>query len=81
MTKKTKAIMDLLDERYGTDYRCSLDHENSWQLLIATILSAQCTDARVNIVTADLFKKYPNVDAFANAELSELEKDIHSTGF
>ena len=81
MTKKTKAIMDLLDERYGTDYRCSLDHENSWQLLIATILSAQCTDARVNIVTADLVKKYPNVDAFANAELSELEKDIHSTGF
>jgi endonuclease-3 len=81
MTKKTKEILDLLDERYGTGYRCSLDHENAWQLLIATILSAQCTDARVNVVTADLFRKYPGVEAFAEAELSELEKDIHSTGF
>ncbi|TCL55175.1 DNA-(apurinic or apyrimidinic site) lyase /endonuclease III [Kineothrix alysoides] len=81
MTKKTKEILDLLDERYGTEYRCSLDHENAWQLLIATILSAQCTDARVNVVTADLFRKYPGVEAFAEAELSELEKDIHSTGF
>ena len=81
MTKKTKAILDLLDERYGTEYRCSLDHENAWQLLIATILSAQCTDARVNVVTADLFKKYPSVEAFAEADLKELEKDIHSTGF
>lgn len=81
MTKKTKAIMDLLDERYGTDYRCSLEHENAWQLLIATILSAQCTDARVNVVTAGLFKKYPDIQAFADADLKELEKDIHSTGF
>lgn len=81
MTKKTKAIMDLLDQRYGTDYRCSLEHENAWQLLIATILSAQCTDARVNIVTEGLFKKYPNVQAFADADIKELEEDIHSTGF
>ncbi len=81
MTKKTKEILELLDERYGTEYRCSLDHENAWQLLIATILSAQCTDARVNVVTAELFRKYPDVEAFAKAELSELEKDIHSTGF
>ena len=81
MTKKTKAILERLDERYGTDYRCSLDHENAWQLLIATILSAQCTDARVNVVTADLFKKYPGVEAFAAADLKELENDIHSTGF
>lgn len=81
MTKKTEAILELLDERYGTDYRCSLDHENAWQLLIATILSAQCTDARVNIVTAELFQKYPSVEAFAAADLKELEKDIHSTGF
>lgn len=81
MTKKTKAILELLDERYGTEYRCSLDHENAWQLLIATILSAQCTDARVNVVTADLFKKYTSVQAFAEADLKELEKDIHSTGF
>lgn len=81
MKKNTKAILDLLDEKYGTDFRCSLDHENAWQLLIATILSAQCTDARVNIVTADLFRKYPSVEAFAQADLKELEKDIHSTGF
>lgn len=81
MTKKTKEIMDLLDEWYGTDYRCFLNHENAWQLLIATILSAQCTDARVNIVTADLFRKYPSVEAFAKADLKEMEKDIHSTGF
>lgn len=81
MTKKTKAILELLDERYGTDYRCSLDHENAWQLLIATILSAQCTDARVNVVTARLFEKYPNIEAFAQADLKEMEQDIHSTGF
>lgn len=82
MTKKTvQAILDLLDERYGTEYRCSLDHENAWQLLIATILSAQCTDARVNVVTAELFQKYPDVASFAAADLKELEKDIHSTGF
>ena len=81
MTKKTEAILQLLDERYGTDYRCSLDHENAWQLLIATILSAQCTDARVNVVTETLFQKYPSVEAFAEADLKELEQDIHSTGF
>lgn len=81
MTKRTKAILDLLDERYGTDYVCYLHHENAWQLLIATILSAQCTDARVNIVTKELFQKYTSVDDFANADLKELEQDIHSTGF
>lgn len=81
MTKHTKEILDLLDEKYGTDYRCYLNHENAWQLLIATMLSAQCTDARVNIVTADLFKKYKTLEDFANADLKELEQDIHSTGF
>lgn len=81
MTKKTKAILDLLDQRYGTEYRCYLNHENAWQLLIATILSAQCTDARVNTVTGELFRKYPGVEAFAAADLEELEKDIYSTGF
>lgn len=83
-TKKAenvKAILDLLDERYGTEYVCYLNHENAWQLLIATILSAQCTDARVNIVTKDLFQKYTSVEDFANADLKELERDIHSTGF
>ena len=76
-----KAILDLLDSEYGTDYRCYLEHETPWQLLVATMLSAQCTDARVNIVTKDLFVKYPTVEAFAGAVLSELERDIHSTGF
>lgn len=81
MTKRTKEILDLLDEKYGTEYVCYLNHENPGQLLIATILSAQCTDARVNIVTKDLFVKYPNMEAFANADLKELEQDIKSTGF
>lgn len=81
MTKRTKEIIDLLDEHYGTEYVCYLNHENAWQLLIATMLSAQCTDARVNIVTADLFQKYKSVEAFANADLKELEQDIKSTGF
>lgn len=81
MTKKVKEIIELLDKTYGTEYRCSLEYETPWQLLIATILSAQCTDARVNIVTGELFKKYSDVDAFAEADLKELEQDIHSTGF
>ena len=81
MNAHTKAILDLLDEHYGTEYICYLNHENAWQLLIATILSAQCTDARVNIVTKDLFVKYPSVEAFANADLKELEQDIRPTGF
>lgn len=82
MTQKNlQKILNILDEHYGTDARCYLDHDNAWQLLIATILSAQCTDARVNIVTKTLFVKYPSVKAFAEANLKELEKDIHSTGF
>ncbi len=82
MTQKNlQKILNILDEHYGTDTRCYLDHDNAWQLLIATILSAQCTDARVNIVTKTLFIKYPSVKAFAEANLKELEKDIHSTGF
>ena len=54
--ERIENILKLLDERYGTDIICYLDHENAWQLLIATILSAQCTDARVNVVTKDLFR-------------------------
>ena len=76
-----KELLSRLDAEYGTDIPCYLNHENAWQLLIATILSAQCTDARVNIVTKDLFVKYPDIEAFADADLSELEQDIHSTGF
>lgn len=81
MKAHTKAILDLLDEHYGTEYICYLNHENAWQLLIATILSAQCTDARVNIVTKELFRKYPSVQAFAAADIKELEQDIRPTGF
>ncbi len=85
MQKKEKERIDeicrILNETYGTDFKCYLNHENAWQLLIATMLSAQCTDARVNIVTKDLFVKYPTLEAFAEADLKELEKDIYSTGF
>lgn len=78
---RIKKILELLDKEYGTDYRCFLEYKTPWQLLIATMLSAQCTDARVNIVTKDLFRKYPDLQSFANADLKELEHDIHSTGF
>ena len=81
MTKRTREILAKLDEVYTTEYKCYLNHENPGQLLIATMLSAQCTDARVNIVTKDLFVKYPDMQAFANADLKELEQDIKPTGF
>lgn len=79
--KRTEEILRRLDEVYGTEYICYLNHENPWQLLIAVILSAQCTDARVNIVTKDLFVKYDSLEKFANADLKELENDIRPTGF
>lgn len=79
--ERVSRIMTLLDEEYGREYRCYLNHDSAWQLLIATILSAQCTDARVNIVTKDLFVKYPDISAFAGADVEELEQDIKSTGF
>lgn len=63
------------------DPECALNHANSFELAIATILSAQCTDERVNLVTNDLFKKYKTPRAFASASLDELEIDIKSTGF
>jgi len=63
------------------DARCALEHQNPLQLMIATILSAQCTDVRVNKVIPDLFKKYPSVQAFANTSQAELEELIRSTGF
>lgn len=79
--KRVQKILDLLDEHYTTEYKCYLNHETPWQLLFATILSAQCTDARVNIVTADLFKKYPTLEDFANADIAEMEEDVRPTGF
>lgn len=83
MTKKERAaiIIERMNEKYGTDKTVYLNHDNAWQLLIAVIMSAQCTDKRVNIVTKELFKKYPTLESFAYAELKELEEDIHSTGF
>lgn len=79
--ERIEKILECLDREYTTEYRCYLNYTEPWQLLIATILSAQCTDARVNMVTKDLFQKYPTVEAFAGADLAELEQDIHSTGF
>ena len=83
MTKKERAaiIIERMNEKYGTDKTVYLNHDNAWQLLIAVIMSAQCTDKRVNMVTKELFKKYPTLESFAYAELKELEEDIHSTGF
>lgn len=74
-------VLEALDRQYGTEYVCYLNHETPWQLLIAVMLSAQCTDARVNLVTPGLFQKYPSLEAFAGADQKELEQDIHSIGF
>jgi len=73
-------IVKVLFETYP-GATCALHHKDAFQLAIATILSAQCTDERVNIVTKDLFKKYKTPQAFAGADLEELEQDIKSTGF
>jgi endonuclease-3 len=84
MTKKEQArvrrILFLLKKKYP-DAQCALAHVDPVQLLIATILSAQCTDIRVNQVTPPLFRKYPSAYAFAQADLSELETMIRPTGF
>ncbi len=80
-SKRVLEILKRLDDEYTTEYKCYLNHDNGWQLLIATILSAQCTDARVNEVTKDLFVKYDSLEKFAGADLEELKKDIYSTGF
>ena len=77
---RVSAILAKLDEAYP-HATCALKHDNAFQLLIATILSAQCTDERVNIVTATLFQKYKSPQDFAYANPSELEREIRSTGF
>ena len=79
--ERIQTIVAALNREYGTEARCFLEHETPWQLLIATILSAQCTDERVNQVTQKLFRKYTSLEDFAFADIEELEKDIHSTGF
>jgi endonuclease-3 len=73
-------ILSILDRMYP-NATCALTHSNPWELLVATILSAQCTDKRVNLVTPGLFRKYPSIQDFANANQSELAEDIRSTGF
>ena len=76
----SKKIFDLLKKEYP-EVKIALIHENPFQLLISTILSAQCTDERVNIVTKDLYKKYKKPEDFLKVSIRELEKDIYSTGF
>ena len=78
--KKISELTSILKKAYP-DADCSLDHKDPFQLLIATILSAQCTDERVNRVTPALFKKYPGPAEMAAAPVSDLEKLVHSTGF
>lgn len=81
VAKRTEEILKRFDEIYGTELICYLNHDNAWQLLIAVILSAQCTDARVNIVTKDLFRKYDTLEKFAYADVLEMEQDVKPTGF
>ena len=78
--ERVRLILRKLDEAYP-EATCALAHENPFQLLISTILSAQCTDVRVNQVTETLFRKYPDAKAFAYANPTELEQDIRPTGF
>ena len=82
MTKKEKALLatEALKKKYP-DSICSLNAENPLQLIIATRLSAQCTDARVNLVTPALFEKYKTVEDFANADVKDIENLVHSCGF
>ena len=80
LKKRAQEIDRRLAKRYP-DAKCALDFTNAFELLIATILSAQSTDARVNIVTKSLFRKYPNPAAFAKANLVEMETDVKQTGF
>ncbi len=81
-SKKERALLiyKIFEQEYDSG-ECTLDYDNALQLLIATQLAAQCTDARVNLVTPALFAKYPDVYAFANADELELREDIRSTGF
>lgn len=81
LKNKTECILNLLDEYYGDEVICYLHYTKPYELLIATILSAQCTDERVNLVTADLFNKYTSLEDIASADPAEFENDIRSTGF
>lgn len=78
--ERVAAILKALDEAYP-NAECALHHRSPWELLVATILSAQCTDARVNMVTPELFKRFPTPEAMAKAKLPELEQLVKTTGF
>ena len=78
--ERVSDVLGRLDQLYA-DVTCALTHKDAWELLVATILSAQSTDVRVNMVTPELFKKYPTVQDFAKLEPQQLEADIRSTGF
>jgi endonuclease III len=78
--ERVRDILNRLDQRYP-NVTCALTHKSAWELLVATILSAQCTDLRVNMVTPILFKKYPTPQDFAALKPEQLEPDIRSTGF
>src|SRR6266850_1723308 len=80
LKKRVREIIRRLKRAYP-DAKCSLNHTNAFELLIATILSAQCTDDRVNIVTSDLFRKFRKPEDYLRVSPRELEKDIQSTGF
>ncbi|MCK4808535.1 MAG: endonuclease III [Candidatus Aenigmarchaeota archaeon] len=80
LKNKAEQIITTLKKEYG-DPQTALKHNTAHQLLVSTILSAQCTDKRVNIVAEDLFKKYQDIESFADADPKEFEKDIRSTGF
>ena len=80
LKKRVRKIIRLLKRAYP-DAKCSLEHSNAFELLIATILSAQCTDARVNIVTQDLFRKYRKPQDYLKVSPKELEQDVRTTGF
>jgi endonuclease-3 len=78
--ERVNKILAILDQLYPAA-TCALHHRNAWELLVATILSAQCTDKRVNEVTPHLFRKYPTIEDFAATSQQELAQDIRSTGF
>lgn len=80
MNNRNLEILNILKNEYKNT-KCALIYSSAWQLLLATILSAQCTDARVNIVTSKLFKIYPDINDYTNIKKDELEKLIYSTGF
>lgn len=77
---RAKKVLTLL-KKYYPDAHCALDHRNAFELLVATILSAQCTDQRVNLVTPALFKRFPTPKSYINADVEEIEALVRSTGF